>query len=472
MATYVQLEKSLFGSRPVELYRFSIVAPGEPEIGDFDDDFPVETDFIDLAAMETYGWEINQSVCSLDLEDPVKGVANIAPGLDGTIISCHTAANPPITATATFQVPLDYTPGTQVWASFDWQAQGHWFEPMGFTISSGASHKSAGFNPSSDGEIATGSRVTGKITVDSSGIVLLQVTLNSGYPIIGHDDSYVLENLHVYAIAPDEGDGDGGTGGPGDETVYGFTSYKNEWEFDGGLYTPLEINRGVIDVGGEDKPGALSVTLPSDSEIGTLLRQGLSYALMSLQIIRLQQDAPDDPAYIFDGQVANFDDQDDVMTLTCVPLPARLQDVVPQELVQKDQCPWHTGDPFTCRVDLSLFTFTGTVSAISTNGLEITVTGAEDFVPDLVGATTLPDMFVFGTMRKGVYEGAIEAQDGDVLTLAERLPTLEVGDDVELVAGDDRTKQTCKNKFQNIDRFGAFSELPSINPAYGQNLRP
>lgn len=473
MATYVQLEKSLFASKPIELYRWNIGtegsitvpdAPAAPGVLVASGPTDVIGTFLHIATevLECPPTSPQSAVCSGRLTTPYN--ASVWGAYHGPIGGAggwyflriaFTGLLPDhdyVLRTLAGQYPAFESHGIRWGLSFDPDDDNTLID--GGSISVGNNSEAL---PIYSDEA---------ITTDSAGEIYLD---------IGHFDlevSYAnivyLDGIWLYDAEEDAGPGE--ITGAG-STTFGNTSYKNEYVFEDQTFTPLEINRGVIDVGGEDKPGSLSVTLPADSEVGTMLRQGLAYAELNLQIIRIQQDAPDDPAIIFDGKVMSFDDQDDVVTVNCSPLTARLQDVVPQALVQKTQCPWQTGDPFTCRVNLNQFTFTGTVSAISTNGLEITVDGASAFVPDLTGATTLPDMFALGIIQKGFYQGSIALQTGDVMTLDERLPTLIVGDTVQLIAGDDRTKETCHNKFQNIGNYGAFSELPAVNPAYGSNLR-
>lgn len=252
----------------------------------------------------------------------------------------------------------------------------------------------------------------------------------------------------------------------GSEDWYYVTAERVK-SLDGIQHLPLELTRGQIDVGGEDRPGALSITLPTDSVLGLIFQEGSAPSPINLAITRQLQGATDDPWIIFIGEVTSADVEGETVTIQVLPFTARLDVIVPQGLYQKDQCQWNTYDPFTCKVDKATFTFTGTVAAVS--GLSVEITGASAFNP---GTGARDDMFVGGILEKGERKGMIESQNGDVVILLESVPTLDVGDVVSLVAGDNRRLETCRDKFNKANRRLAFPHLPVLNPFYGQGLRP
>jgi hypothetical protein len=232
--------------------------------------------------------------------------------------------------------------------------------------------------------------------------------------------------------------------------------------YEGERFEPLEINHGEIERGSEDNPGAVPVTLPTDSAIGLVLQAGSAPTPISLRISMQQLGDPADPAIIFNGELRGADFQDEICTVQAIPLQSRINVTMPRGRWQRKQCVWNTFDPDTCRVDPAPFTFAGTVSAI--DGLTVTVTGAGAFNTD-------PAFFALGVLTKGEYKGMIETQDGDDILLQRMIPGLLVGDSVSLLAGDDRTKETCLVKFNNIERHMAFYQIPTLNPHYGQGLR-
>lgn len=245
-----------------------------------------------------------------------------------------------------------------------------------------------------------------------------------------------------------------------------YTTSRRVKTLDGLPHQPLEITRGPIDVGGEDRPGALSVSIPTDSSLGLIIQDGSLSTPLSLQITRQQPSASDDPWIIFIGDLGSAEVQGENINLQFLPFTARLDVIIPQGLYQKDQCQWNTFDPFTCKVNRAIYTFTGAI--VSIDGLTIEVAGASGFDP---GTGTKIDMFVGGILKKDEREGMIMGQSGDFMILLEAVPTLEVGNVIELTAGDNRTLRTCADKFGNARRRFAFPHLPTLNPFYGQGLR-
>lgn len=86
-----------------------------------------------------------------------------------------------------------------------------------------------------------------------------------------------------------------------------------------------------------------------------------------------------------------------------------------------------------------------------------------------------------GSKPDGFYTGGmLQAPDGTlrfivdhvgiVLTISRPLYSLAVGDDVKVFAGCDHLKTTCKNKFNNLNNFGGFPYIPTVNPFDGNSI--
>lgn len=244
---------------------------------------------------------------------------------------------------------------------------------------------------------------------------------------------------------------------------YTYTSFRSVITFEEQFYRPLEITRTEIEGGGTDQPGAVQITVPTDSFIGSLLQAGNAATPMSLRIYRFHEGEIEDYAIIFNGEIQAADVDGEVCVITAVPLQSRMAMPMPRGLYQRGFCAWNTYDTETCKVNPAPFTFAGTVAAI--DGLRVTVTGAAAFDAD-------PTFFALGVITKGSYKSPIQAQDGDDMLLDLMIPGLAVGDAVSLLAGDDRTETTCHEKFNNSLRRMSFSQMPIEQPFSGQGLRP
>lgn len=110
-----------------------------------------------------------------------------------------------------------------------------------------------------------------------------------------------------------------------------------------------------------------------------------------------------------------------------------------------------------CGVSLTSFTKTGTVDVVTSRRV-FTVTGAASGQAD--------HWFRYGTIlfTSGANSGRIvEIKDniGDTITLQLALPfDLESGDTATLIAGCDRSRSTCRDKYSNVVNFRGEPDIP------------
>lgn len=112
-----------------------------------------------------------------------------------------------------------------------------------------------------------------------------------------------------------------------------------------------------------------------------------------------------------------------------------------------------------CKIDTAPFTVTGTVSGV-VNRAQFTDTSRAEAV----------NFFKYGTVRflTGANAGReLEVKDfsgtpNRRFVLIEPLPySIAVGDTYEAIAGCDRTRATCRDKFNNLDNFRGFPDMPT-----------
>jgi hypothetical protein len=125
----------------------------------------------------------------------------------------------------------------------------------------------------------------------------------------------------------------------------------------------------------------------------------------------------------------------------------------PSKVIER-QCQWATYSG-ACGVDESAFSFATTILSIERSKILVTsVSGAADHYYDL------GQLALAGNER--VY---VAKQIGNEFHIFGALPTgVGVGDAVTLIAGDDKTLATCRDKFNNVDRFLGFDLLPLDDP--------
>lgn len=241
------------------------------------------------------------------------------------------------------------------------------------------------------------------------------------------------------------------------QEIFRFTSFQRDVTWQGFGYTSEPISRSKTTASIEGTAGQLTVTMPIDNPVPQKFIANVPGKVGSVRVLRAHiTDALEEAVVLFDGFVAN------------VTLDGELEAKVlcnPNTNVFK-----RSGPRFTylglcnhilyderCKVDISLFTFTGLVSSVVDS--TITVNGAS-----VLGA----DFFVGGFARfpAGGTDDArmILAQSGDVMTLLIPFSLNVSGQDIDLFAGCAHDLTTCDVKFDAVLDYGGFPFVPRKNP--------
>ena len=113
-----------------------------------------------------------------------------------------------------------------------------------------------------------------------------------------------------------------------------------------------------------------------------------------------------------------------------------------------------TGQCGYCGVSKTAFTQTGSVSAITTNKWVFTISNAQ------ADGYYSNGLIKFTSGLNNGLSAVIKSHAGNKVTLM--LPTafsINVGDTFEIQAGCDKTLDTCKTKFNNVNNFGGFPHI-------------
>jgi uncharacterized phage protein (TIGR02218 family) len=114
-----------------------------------------------------------------------------------------------------------------------------------------------------------------------------------------------------------------------------------------------------------------------------------------------------------------------------------------------------------CLLDKENFKYVSTVNSV-TGGLVVAVGGATSFA----------DGHFSGGILKA-FNGVtrfITAHTDNNITISRPLPELASGQAVTLYPGCDHLRATCKDKFNNLDRYGGFPWIPTRNPFDGSSI--
>ncbi len=246
--------------------------------------------------------------------------------------------------------------------------------------------------------------------------------------------------------------------------IFRFTSFQRDITWQGLFYTSEPISRTNTEAAVEDQAGQLTITLPLDNPVPSKFIVNLPGKVGSVNVLRAHaNDAAEEAIVLFDGFIANvaFDGELEAKIL-CNPNTKIFNRAAPR-FTYLGLCNHILYDE-RCKVDISLFTFTGLVSAV--DGNDITVNGA--------GGVGLGDNFVGGFSRfpAGTQDDSrmILSQAGDVMTLLLPFAVDPLGKDIDLFAGCAHDLTVCDVKFAAVLDYGGFPFVPRKNP-FGTRLR-
>lgn len=244
-----------------------------------------------------------------------------------------------------------------------------------------------------------------------------------------------------------------------------YTSNATAFALEGGDHAGTFVPNAITHTEpsqGQDSPGQIRITLPANDPLVEFFLNGVPAMPIQVNIYRVHRPEPSAYRIMFMGEVTSDDSDLPVGSFLVDPMIGRFSLKFPRGLYQREQCIWTLGQAGTCDLTLTPFILASTVTAVT--GVRVTVDGAADFGGDD------PDYFSLGVLGFGEYRVHIEKQDGDVMRLQTRIPSLIIGSEVELLAGDDHSLTTCRDKFVNAHRMMAFPNLPLANVWYGRGL--
>lgn len=247
--------------------------------------------------------------------------------------------------------------------------------------------------------------------------------------------------------------------------TYYLTSHDESIVYNGNTFVPARLSRGNTQLDADLTVSSVSLDVHylHDEVIEYIVSAPIDQTFLRIEKVFLDQSPLESIVYFigvfdsvgFQGQTANIK-ASGIEKLLRMPYPKLRYQPRCNLKLYSDQC----------GVEKSSFTSTQTVTAISTDGLQITVNDISAFASDY---------FVFGYIASGESgERMITSQSGNVLTVRSIIPNLEVGDSISIYAGCAKSPSVCKNKFSNLDStslaankntFLGFIYIPNDNPA-------
>ena len=218
-------------------------------------------------------------------------------------------------------------------------------------------------------------------------------------------------------------------------------------------FIPATISRTEVDESSEVQSGQIKVYVPKNHPIASLFVGYLPTSPVSLTIFGSHY-GDSETGVVFSGTVASAHFTDEC-ELICNSDEYRLQSKIPRMQYQS-MCPHIFGDA-GCTKDLSALTYAGVVSAISADGLTITIPAF----------ASLPHPFRAGYLRSGNDLRMIVDNGGSggafFVVLIAPIAGLEIGAAIAGTAGCAQTFDACVG-YNNIANFLGFDLIPLLNP--------
>lgn len=235
-------------------------------------------------------------------------------------------------------------------------------------------------------------------------------------------------------------------------TTWHYTSADGEQTYLRDDYAPTLITRTPTEQNQEDWSGSMEITLPAKNEVALLWSDYLPTSPVSLTVYRVHRSAPDDGVMIFVGTISGCKYNGSQAVLTAVPLTGAFRRPVPWQMYQS-QCNHPLYGP-GCGVNKNLFRLAVVLDGVS--GMQVTAAALAGQADGWWSNGWLQDSS--GAIRW------ILAHAGDTIQLVAAIAGMAPGDTVYVYAGCDRSETVCRTKFDNLDRFGGWSRIPTKNP--------
>lgn len=242
---------------------------------------------------------------------------------------------------------------------------------------------------------------------------------------------------------------------------WGYVNQSQETVYNSVEYVPMMIEMDDISQAlSEDSP---TVDIVTDAD-NPVVQQFVPYQPINPLRVRVfrhhADDVDDDYKVEMIGEVVSvqFDEEAGTANISVRMLYSNMDRKVPWPVYQKP-CNYALYGP-GCRVNPDPYTTTTTVSAHIENRIY-----SDDFA-ERAALEDDPVWYINGwaqVVRTGERRFIIYQED-NVLHLQAPFVDLVNGEEVIAVAGCDRSRQTCRDKFDNLDRYFGFPWPPEKNP--------
>lgn len=256
------------------------------------------------------------------------------------------------------------------------------------------------------------------------------------------------------------------------EEEYVYTSCQEVVTFGGRNYLPVAVKRTSPELATAQSDRTLTVELPIDNPFALRYVATVPASPDEFTLYRYHStDSGPEVVQYFKGDVVNVGFSNQTAKVNISSAGRVLAGIIPQQTC-RNLCN-HVLYNSRCSVLQANFTMDVTVTNISSNKLTLNVDGGSN----MIGGKTLSQIltadaryFTSGMVSRNSYENRMVNTcvdlGGDVAQITVLLPfqVLSVGTVLAMSAGCTHSVSNCKNRFNNLDRYGGFPYIPQKNP--------
>lgn len=254
-------------------------------------------------------------------------------------------------------------------------------------------------------------------------------------------------------------------------SVWTVTSADSSEVYNGETYVPVTIGRSEAESKNELSRANLQITVDLDNEMGRRWLRSFLDEVITLSIFTKDGD---DVGIVWKGRLSAIKPDNSSIVLVFESVFTSLRRPGLRARYQRS-CP-HTLYGRGCNLDKDDFAITGLVASVESNIVRMAVASGYPDGYFSAGMIEAPD----GSLR------FITDHKGDTLTLIRSLDPLTNaflsagygmsyggyygGISARIFPGCDRTKEVCRNKFDNLPHYGGFPYIPLKNPFGGGSI--
>lgn len=247
--------------------------------------------------------------------------------------------------------------------------------------------------------------------------------------------------------------------------TYRYTSHAEDVTFSGNLYTRAAIVRGSIKRTLIKDQSELTLTLPRDLSIVAETAYKIPPKTHAFTLTRYFPDTGNSKI-LWQGKVGAVTLKGPQAEMV---IPDRMNAVMGTSLPNRSfqtTCNHRLFDA-RCGLNPNSFKFVGEVATIGEGGNPITLVSESGgpHTETFTYAYSNGEMVrtIDGERRLIITQGAATGANANIITLGHPFRELEVGDEVTLYKGCDLSLTACKDRFNNVARFGGMPQVPRTN---------